>query len=51
LSERQLARADCGVVGFVPKPYELAELAEFLRAKMASSIRPSPFEPVVRQAS
>src|SRR5580704_2815770 len=24
LSERQLARADCGVVGFVPKPYELA---------------------------
>jgi DNA-binding response OmpR family regulator len=51
LSERQLARADCGVVGFVPKPYELAELANFLRAKIAVSARPSPFEPVVRQAS
>ena len=35
LSERQLARADCGVVGFVPKPYELNELAAFLRAKLA----------------
>ncbi|WP_394827077.1 response regulator [Pendulispora albinea] len=37
LSERQLLRADCGVVGFVPKPYRLDELAEFLRAKLASS--------------
>jgi DNA-binding response OmpR family regulator len=36
LSERQLTRADCGVVGFVPKPYALAELAEFLRNKLAS---------------
>jgi DNA-binding response OmpR family regulator len=35
LSERQLARADCGVVGFVPKPYELNELAAFLRSKLA----------------
>jgi CheY-like chemotaxis protein len=35
LSERQLSRADCGVVGFVPKPYVLPELAEFLRAKIA----------------
>ena len=35
LSERQLERADCGVVGFVPKPYELGELAAFLRAKLA----------------
>ena len=26
LSERQLARADCGVVGFVPKPFELSAL-------------------------
>lgn len=34
LSERQLSRADCGVVGFVPKPYVLPELAEFLRAKI-----------------
>ena len=37
LSERQLLRADCGVVGFVPKPYRLEELADFLRAKLASS--------------
>jgi len=36
LSERQLVRADCGVVGFVPKPYRLDELADFLRAKLAS---------------
>jgi CheY-like chemotaxis protein len=35
LSERQLSRADCGVVGFVPKPYVLPELADFLRAKIA----------------
>ena len=37
LSERQLTRADCGVVGFVPKPYALAELAEFIRNKLAYS--------------
>jgi DNA-binding response OmpR family regulator len=35
LSERQLARADCGAIGFVPKPLDLTELAAFLRAKMA----------------
>jgi DNA-binding NtrC family response regulator len=35
LSERQLARVDCGVVGFVPKPFELGELASFLRSKLA----------------
>jgi len=35
LSERQLTRADCGVVGFVPKPFVLSELAEFLRQKIA----------------
>jgi DNA-binding response OmpR family regulator len=51
LSERQLARADCGVVGFVPKPYELAELAGFLRSKLSTSARPSPFEHAVRAAS
>jgi DNA-binding response OmpR family regulator len=52
LSERQLARADCGVVGFVPKPYELAELADFLRSKLTPSTRsPSPFEQPVRAAS
>ena len=33
LSARQVERADCGAVGFVPKPYILAELCSFLRAK------------------
>ncbi len=43
LSERQLSRADCGVVGFVPKPYVLPELAAFLRAKLAKmASSPSP---------
>jgi DNA-binding response OmpR family regulator len=37
LSERQLTRADCGVVGFVPKPYVLSELAGFLRQKLANN--------------
>jgi DNA-binding response OmpR family regulator len=36
LSERQLLRADCGAVGFVPKPYDLAELARFIHAKLAA---------------
>lgn len=36
LSERQLRRAECGVVGFVPKPFQMAELVQFLRAKAAS---------------
>jgi DNA-binding response OmpR family regulator len=34
LSERQLVRADCGAVGFVPKPFDLTELARFLRDKL-----------------
>lgn len=33
LSARQVERADCGAVGFVPKPYRLAELCSFLRSK------------------
>lgn len=33
LSARQVERADCGAVGFVPKPYKIAELCTFLRAK------------------
>jgi DNA-binding response OmpR family regulator len=41
LSERQLSRADCGVVGFVPKPYVLSELADFLRAKIGHSRPPA----------
>jgi DNA-binding response OmpR family regulator len=36
LSERQLARADCGAIGFVPKPLDLTELAAFLRTKLAA---------------
>jgi DNA-binding response OmpR family regulator len=35
LSEPQLVRADCGAVGFVPKPFDLTELARFLRAKLS----------------
>jgi DNA-binding NtrC family response regulator len=33
LSARQVERADCGAIGFVPKPYKLAELCTFLRSK------------------
>jgi len=36
LSERQLVVADCGVVGFVPRPFDLTELAGFLRSKLAA---------------
>lgn len=34
LSERQLAQAECGAIGFVPKPYDIDELAGFLRTKI-----------------
>jgi DNA-binding response OmpR family regulator len=54
LSEPQLVRADCGAVGFVPKPFDLTELARFLKGKLASAQplasecsdggRPGPFE-------
>lgn len=37
LSARQVERADCGAIGFVPKPYRLAELSTFLRAKAKPS--------------
>jgi DNA-binding response OmpR family regulator len=37
LSERQLLNADCGAVGFVPKPFDLADLARFLRAKCSGA--------------
>jgi DNA-binding response OmpR family regulator len=33
LSARQVERADCGAVGFVPKPYKMSELCGFLRSK------------------
>ena len=37
LSARQMERADCGAVGFVPKPYKLADLSGLLRAKSPTS--------------
>ncbi|MFO0756913.1 MAG: response regulator [Byssovorax sp.] len=33
LSARQMERADCGAIGFVPKPYRLEELCAFLHSK------------------
>src|SRR5258708_3163758 len=42
LSERQLIRADCGAVGFVPKPFDITELAGFLRAKLSAARTASP---------
>lgn len=33
LSERQLARADTGISAFIPKPYDVAEVVSFIRAK------------------
>jgi DNA-binding response OmpR family regulator len=44
LSERQLVRADCGAVGFVPKPFDLGELAGFLKGKLGASSPAGPFE-------
>jgi DNA-binding response OmpR family regulator len=35
LSERQLERADCGVSGFIPKPYDLREVVDFVRSKVS----------------
>lgn len=35
LSERQLERADCGVSGFIPKPYDIGEVVGFLRQKVS----------------
>lgn len=35
LSERQLERADCGVSGFIPKPYDVREVVDFIRAKVS----------------
>jgi DNA-binding NtrC family response regulator len=41
LTEKQLVRADCGAIGFVPKPFDLAELARFLWSKLDSPPRSS----------
>lgn len=52
LSARQLERVDCGVSGFIPKPYDVGEVVEFLRTKLSgppSSRRllsaPPPYAP------
>lgn len=37
LSARQLVLADCGAVGFVPKPFDLTELTGFLRSTLAAA--------------
>jgi DNA-binding response OmpR family regulator len=51
LSERQLLRVDCGAVGFVPKPYDVAELALFLREKLqACDSEPRPLTAPVAAA-
>jgi len=36
LSSRQVERADCGAVGFIPKPFHLPEICSFLRAKASA---------------
>lgn len=49
LSERQLERADCGVSGFIPKPYDLKEVVDFVRSKLSgppSSRRLWSVEPI-----
>jgi DNA-binding NtrC family response regulator len=38
LSARQVERADCGAVGFIPKPYKLTEICSFLRSKAAPAL-------------
>ena len=51
LSERQLARADCGAVAFVPKPCEAPAVAVFVRQKVTrareSLVPNSGLEPLV----
>lgn len=39
LSAQQLERADVGAIGFLPKPYQLRELAAYLRAKLGPNER------------
>ncbi|WP_437945955.1 response regulator [Sorangium sp. So ce296] len=41
LSARQVERADCGAVAFVPKPYKVGEICRFLRAK-TNVLTPAP---------
>src|SRR6202012_4298570 len=42
LSVRQVERADCGAIGFVPKPYRLPELFNFLPSK-TNATSPPPY--------
>jgi len=41
LSERQLARAEIRVVGFLPKPFEMSELVDYLRQKLPAAAAPA----------
>jgi len=43
VSEHQLFRVDCGAVGFVAKPFDLTELARFLRSKLPPGGSGRPF--------
>lgn len=36
LTERQLERADCGVSGFIPKPYNVDEVVSFIHDKASA---------------
>lgn len=36
LSARQLERVDCGVSGFIPKPFDLGEVVQFILAKVGA---------------
>jgi CheY-like chemotaxis protein len=50
LSPLQLARADTGAVGFVPKPFDFEELVRFIRRKLGLAIeRDSPVPQSVRR--
>jgi DNA-binding response OmpR family regulator len=40
LSRRQLERADCGAIGFVSKPYRVADICSFLRARTQAAAPP-----------
>ncbi|MBN2344052.1 MAG: response regulator [Deltaproteobacteria bacterium] len=37
LSPIQLAKANVGVAGFVPKPFKISDLAEFIKKKLADA--------------